>query len=201
MLEEYKSVRDELIRRLELQQQLLNFALISASFTVPLVANLAGSQQRIVLLLGALLAAILGLVLLAHDRMIRLLAAFVNEWIAPHLTSLLPAEPKKPLFGWELYQLSYGMRNPFAGGVWAASAVIRHLLFLALGGLALGTFGALAGWNWAGLSDLERWLVIVDVGSLVAVALMNVIGAWLGWSAIRARKRRPSTDLSARPVE
>lgn len=189
LLEEYKALQSQTTARLELQQQLHNYTVVLGAAVLPIAAAFSTTQLWALLLGVPLVAFVLGLLMLAHDRQIGLIAKYINLELAPRLQRLAGLTEERPLFTWEVLQVRRGGSSVGTAITWSLTAVSRYAVFPLPALIALAAFASLPDPTYQ-VSAVERALFAIDCLLIVGLVVARALSGPRSWAPIRERMRR-----------
>lgn len=178
-LAQYEAARGEVLLRIKIQQDVINYAIVVAGLIAPLVGlkGTVGNDVLWLLLVGPLACVFLQIVYLKQHVYIQLLVGFIATRLSASTTDLNEDSPTLTRFaGWEVYLTRALDGHPSVRILSKFLGLAEGGIFTLIAALYLVTFGVFA--KSAGLlrHRLPQPLLSLLVGDVAIVAVLALAG-------------------------
>lgn len=190
-LEEYKALRDEMLKKIEFEHSFLNYAIVipTAFFTILSTQFLKEDHEEL-LLFSPIIFYALGLVYASTDDTIISIATYLNTILRPKLVELLA---DKDILGYEEYV--FMKRTVFERSFVGRLYSVAKNIIVVVAPIGIIYFYVQRYWidkhkTFSGLPLIEACLLIFDILMVIIIVFIRLKSWDLKWKVIVPQKRQ-----------
>lgn len=175
LIEEYKSLREEILRRCQFQLLIITVTVAIASAFIPLAARYSSEQHLTVLFAAPLIFSATTWLYFEQDIFITQAATYLNTGLAPALRARLPADVGGVVMQWEVHRHEMLFVDRTANGLVTAMFWVRLVAVLGFGvaALAVAIFVAIDESPGDSLHWYDYLLAVIDVAAIAALSWLS----------------------------
>jgi hypothetical protein len=195
LIEEYRALRAELVSRITIQYQLLNYSIVLIGASLPVATAIVDRKRYSVLLLFPLVFVCMGWLFLLNDWVIRLIANYLNVSLARQVEAILSRQRLdfQSIWQWELFQYEVYNNSISTRALYIVLGAARYGLSIIPAIASIAAYFLLVPSPRAALRGLDGVLLLIDGALLALLSAIAIITAIPGLAALHRQRRHSAT--------